>query len=238
VDRDDMMFLNNKVDYYGHTIITDEFTKASGYDSNLNAETIRVTNMWMAAIQSLYDSSALCHTGPDGLDQLTFVSPIDKAAAFYYGTHEDESSVEGGSLYAWAARTRNLFSGDSGWNANDVVKEGLTTLQATLTDCLTVWDTDITDEQEYEMDKLVNTLANGMTVPLVQNLIYYANEVAESDAVDATTVDYLIVSGGECCEFAVHATNHSSLVCTTNFFIAALCIGNSATTQSLRCLLL
>ena len=195
--REDMKFLGEKVDYYGHTIITDEFTKASGYDSELNAETIRVTNMWMATVQSLYDASALCHTGPDDMDSLTYVSPIDKAAAFYYGTHDDETSSEGGSLYAWVARTRQRFSGDDGFDVNDGMKKGFSTLQSTLTNCLDVWDTEITDEQEYEMDKLVVMLTNQMTIPLVQNLIYYANEVAKVETPDTTTIDYLIVSRSE-----------------------------------------
>lgn len=195
--REDMKFLGEKVDYYGHTIITDEFTKASGYDSELNAETIRVTNMWMATVQSLYDASALCHTGPDDMDSLTYVSPIDKAAAFYYGTHDDETSSEGGSLYAWVARTRQRFSGDDGFDVNDAMKKGFSTLQSTLTNCLDVWDTEITDEQEYEMDKLVVMLTNQMTIPLVQNLIYYANEVAKVETPDTTTIDYLIVSRSE-----------------------------------------
>lgn len=189
-----MKFLGEKVDYYGHTIITDEFTKASGYDSELNAETIRVTNMWMATVQSLYDASALCHTGPDDIDSLTYVSPIDKAAAFYYGTHDDETSSEGGSLYAWVSRTKQQFSGDDGFDVNDAMKNGFSTLQTTLRNCLNLWDTEITDEQEYEMDKLVNTLTNRMTIPLVQNLIYYASEVAKVETPDTTTIDYLIVS--------------------------------------------
>lgn len=193
-----MKFLDEKVDYYGHTIITDEFNKPSGYNSELNAETIRVTNMWMATVQSLYDASTLCHVGPDAVDQLTYVSPIDKAAAFYYGTHEDETSDKGGSLYAWTARTRNQFVSGAGFNANDAIKVGFSTLQSTLTDCLRAWDDEITDEQEYEMDKLVNDLIGRMTVPLVQNLIYWANENAKVEEAEMNTVDYMIVS--TCCD--------------------------------------
>jgi hypothetical protein len=33
-----------------------------------------------------------------------------------------------------------------------------------------------------------------MTVPLVQNLMYYANEVAKSEVKDADTADFVIVS--------------------------------------------
>lgn len=164
----------------------------------------------MATVQSLYDASVLCHTGPEGVDQLTYISPIDKAAAFYYGTQEDETDIEtGGSLFAWAARSRNRFVGETGYKPNDEINEGLTTLQGTLTDCLNVWETEVTDEQEYEMDKVVNILTGRMTVPLVQNLIYYANEVVKSESVDATVVDYMIVSNRYCClSFCLNAFSY------------------------------
>jgi hypothetical protein len=154
--RDQMFFLDDAVDFYGHTIITNEFEKDSGYNATFNAETIRVSNMWMATVQSLYEAAALCHQGPDDIDQSTFVSPIDKAAAFYFGTHEDESSIEGGSLYAWTSRTRKLFVNDAAFVVNDAMKYGIIQLQQLLTTCLDAWDGDTTDEEEYEMDKLVN----------------------------------------------------------------------------------
>lgn len=191
----DKMFLSQPVQYYGHTIISDEFTKASGYDSNLNADTIRVTNMWMATVQSLYDASSLCHVGPGEMDALTYINPVDKAAAFWYGTAEDATSTEGGSLYAWMKRSNSLFVKGSGYNPTLAVQEGLKFLQSYLADCLEVWVAEVTDQQEYDMDKKVSEIISAMTVPLVRNLIYYANQVAGTQGEkDATTVDYLIVS--------------------------------------------
>jgi hypothetical protein len=74
---------------------------------------------------------------------------------------------------------------------------------------LNVWETEVTDEQEYEMDKVVNILTGRMTVPLVQNLIYYANEVVKSESVDATVVDYMIVSNRYCClSFCLNAFSY------------------------------
>ncbi|KAL7522638.1 hypothetical protein ACHAWX_007338 [Stephanocyclus meneghinianus] len=157
--RDQMLFLDDAVDFYGHTIITNEFEKDSGYNATFNAETIRVTNMWMATVQSLYEAAALCHQGPDDIDPLTYVSPIDKAAAFYFGTHEDESSIEGGSLYAWTSRTRRFFVNDAAFVVNDAMKNGIIQLQQLLTKCLSAWDSETTDEEEYEMEKLANELA-------------------------------------------------------------------------------
>ena len=190
-----MKFFSDPVEYYGHSIISDEFSKASGYDPNLNAETIRVTNMWMATVQSLYDASNLCHKGPSEIDALTYVNPVDKAAAFWYGTAEDAMSAQGGSLYAWMRRSNNLSVSGTAYNPLLTVQEGLKFLQSYLTDCLDKWDAEVTDQQEYDMDKQVSEIVGAMTVSLVRNLIYYANKVAGIEGEkDATTVDYLIVS--------------------------------------------
>lgn len=193
-DRANMLFLEDPVDYYGHTIITNEFEKPSGYNATLNAETIRVTNMWMATVQSLYDAQALCDAGPgDWYDPLNDANPVDKAAAFYFGTHEDDTSSEGGSLFAWVARTREKFVSEAGFLVNDAMVYGLVTMQTMLDDCLALTGTEKTEKQ-YELNKLVNDLTQKMTIPLVQNLIYWANEVAQSNAEDKETEDFMIVS--------------------------------------------
>ena len=42
--RKDMQFVSKPVDYYAHSIISDMFSKASAYDPELTADTIRAAN--------------------------------------------------------------------------------------------------------------------------------------------------------------------------------------------------
>merc|ERR1719253_1932148 len=114
-----MTFLGEPVTAYGHTIVSDEFGKTSGYDPALTAETIRAVNVWMATVQSLYDAVALCDGGDDPeFEEGTIVSPVDMAAAFWFGNHPgddddggggalEDTSMGGngnGTMYAWAER--------------------------------------------------------------------------------------------------------------------------------------
>ena len=229
VAREDMMFLSDPVDYYGHTIITDEFEKKSGYNPALTAETIRVTNMWMATVQSLYEGVELCHVGPDDIDELTYINPIDKAAAFWIGTHDDVTSSEGGSLYAWANKLN--LSGGTGFVPNDEIVDGLILLQSTLKSCLDGWDATITDEQEYEMKKTVGTVIRAMTAPLVESLVSYASKVAGATEPDAEMDDYMIVS--RCLELGHVLRLLKSSPYTPFSTKSALCIGHVASNQYL-----
>ncbi|KAL7554731.1 hypothetical protein ACHAWF_018259 [Thalassiosira exigua] len=164
--REDMTFLSEKVDYYGHKIITDEFNKASGFDGPLFAETIRATNVWMSFIQSLYDAVELCDENEADVDDPAFESPVDRAAAFWTGKLDGtplnesfeafevatnaalafaDSSLPGsGSLFAWSARIWDRFDvpqdyggdDDRPFSANEKVLEGLRSLQTSMGDCL------------------------------------------------------------------------------------------------------
>ena len=200
--RDMMKFLNEDVDNYGHTIIQDELKKQSGYDRSLTTETIRVTSVWMSAIQSLYDAVKVCEQG-GGLEVLEapeFVNPVDAAAAFWFGSLDDENDTTGGSLYAWASRARDnfVFQSDlTGFDANKDIITDMNTMQATLNDCM---DASKTPDEETrnvfakDMRELADGMGRKMTVPMVQNFIHYGTLKATSASEDIIDEDYMIVS--------------------------------------------
>jgi len=54
--------------------------------------TIRVTDVWMAVVQSLYDAVALCDEGIDPTvaeESGGSINPVDVAAAFWFGDLAD-----------------------------------------------------------------------------------------------------------------------------------------------------
>ena len=197
--RSEMKFLNDDVGYYAHTIIMDEFGKTSGYDPTLTAETIRVTNIWMACIQSLYNSVTLCDSGeqPD-VDDTNYVSPIDQAAAFWFGNLETDVPTDvdlenSGTMYAWAEKARKNFNVlGSVSNPNRMILDGIVQLQTLLTSC---WNNDEDNDTAKQMRMLVDDLTRYMTIPLVQNLIYHSASVATgADVGEWDAVDWVIVS--------------------------------------------
>ena len=56
------------------------------------------------------------------------VSPVDFAAAFWIGTHDDKDSIGDTSLFAWAKRAEEYFVGRS-LQSNENVLDGLNKLQ-------------------------------------------------------------------------------------------------------------
>lgn len=209
-----MKFLEKRVTEYGHTIIRDEFTKSSGYDPELTAETIRVMSMWMATLQSLYDSAAFCDDEDfkDGTwDSAKFVSPVDKAAAFWFGDADAVGAQEGGSLYAWTERTRLNFtfnenlpaSSPSSFNANKELVTGFKKLQTLLGECMGTIDPSseygfVSDEVlgsdvANKMRVTVEEMRAAMMIPVVQNMIH-RTAVVGLDGSSATRDDYMIVS--------------------------------------------
>jgi len=216
-----MTFLKKPVDNYGHTIISDEFSKSSGYDAELTAETIRATDVWMAVVQSLYDAVALCDEGKDPTAVSGgYSNPVDVAAAFWFGDLADGTSgtamESSGTMYAWAKRARDNFAlalvgeSSSGFDANAKILEGLNDLQSMLPLC---WPSDGSaaagDEEPndkegdvvLEVRMMVDDVVRYMTVPLVQNLIHYSARVAEimeekgESDVTADEIDYVILYG-------------------------------------------
>ena len=199
-NRGGMTFLDEPGDYYGHTIIQNELSKESKYDAELTAETVRVVNVWMATVQALYDAVQTCDDSdgtPVDTSDPVFVNPVDQAAAFWFGSLETVGSSDGGTLYAWAQRTNDLYIGGVDVNAGMI--EGLKDLQTMLNSCLTSGagsgGDDIVGDSAKEMRVKVDDVVRIMTIPLVQNLIVRASAVA-SDASDAdpNEVDYMIVS--------------------------------------------
>ena len=85
--------------------------------------------VWMAFVQALYDAASLCardaNAGGDAsVDAATgdpgYVSPVDVAAALWFGRHDPSSSAsasdegggnddDNGSLYAWSRGETMLF---------------------------------------------------------------------------------------------------------------------------------
>lgn len=183
--RESMKFLSKPVDFYPHTIIQAEFEKKSGYNAEITAQTIRVTNMWMATVQSLYNGVQMCDERPDNADEPNFVNPIDMAAAFWIGTQEEESATGGGSLYAW---TKDIGSKYTGRDVNSQIVQELKTLQTTLQSCLTA-----PEESTYDMAKnmrvIVDNITRWMTVPLVQSLYWHSTSLG-----DANQRDFVVVS--------------------------------------------
>lgn len=202
--RNEMKFLDQPVDYYGHTIIFNEFKKKSGYDPALTADTIRVTNLWMFTVQSLYDGVDMCagmsRTDAVDVTDPLFVNPIDMAAAFWFGGLDSDQTVtldESQTLYAWAADIKQKFTHDVSvpLDVNSEMIKGLKVLQSLLGECLTVDGSgDDDDDKALKMRLLVDDLVRYMTVPLVQNLILHAGDVVQSGANDADKTDYMIVS--------------------------------------------
>ena len=199
IARAGMEFQDKPIDSYGNSIILDEFSKPSGYNSAFAVETIRATNMWMAAVSALYEGVSLCKEGSaSDRDAPNYVDPIDKAAAFWIGTHEDVEESEGASLYAWASRLDDQFDdeGDTTFIVNDKIIEGLKELQTQLGNCLTTSENDDKKELAYKMRSYADDVARYMIVPLVQSLLYYMAEFAGDADLSIEVedvVDYVIL---------------------------------------------
>lgn len=186
VSRDGMEFLDKPIDNYGDSIVIAEFNKRSGYNPVLTAETIRATNVWMGTANALYEGVALCRAESNGelvdgtvpgfvsIDDPNYVDPIDKAAAMWIGTHENKTSMDGGSLYAWASRmdTGYFHIDDPPFSANDEILVGLKELKSDLATCIDVGTAQEDKvEMAYKMRVFADDVVKYMTVPLVQSLI-------------------------------------------------------------------
>lgn len=219
VPRESMKFLSKPVDFYPHTIIEAEFEKASGYDAEVTAETIRVANMWMATVQSLYNGVQMCVERPDDYNEPNFVNPIDMAAAFWIGNAEEESAVGGGSLYAWAKDIGSKFTGQ---DANTQIVQGLKSLQTTLQNCLASPDHDY---MAADMRAVADNITRWMTVPLVQSLLWHSTNLG-----DANKRDFVVVSRSELKPFIILLlrTDHDSSGYSPFFLFLALWVDDFA----------
>ena len=184
-DNDSDGYGNKKFDSgdilnYGDTIVMDEFNKQSGFDAELTAETIRVMNMWMAAVNEIYAAAESCRYGLNGVDiGYSKYNPVDSAAAFWFGSLQDPNSSDGGSLYAWAKRAQQDFVSD--FVVNDDIIDKLKELQQSYNECKTL----VGGSQELkgiEMKHKADDIVRVMTVPLVQRFIHHlATEVSGND---------------------------------------------------------
>ena len=228
LDRPYYNFLDDKVDYYAHSIITAEFNKLTGYDPLLNAETIRILCLWNAAIQSLYDAVELCADASVGdsnettptlvvvdVDDPSYVSPVDKAMAFWSGDHIPRGDTNGDgipdvddtddfTLYSLTERIRTYFAnpieGEVLFDANNEIVAGLTNMQALLGECLT----SPSSVTALDMRVKAEDISRYMTVPLVQSLIHYA---AGEVVVDGTTTTETTVAAAAATTSAAPSTD-------------------------------
>ncbi len=180
---DNKEFDDSPVGLFGDTIIMDEFEKKSGFNAQLTAETIRATNMWMAATNALYAGVHIC-SNSELADEPSYVNSIDKAAAFWIGTHKDPDSSEGGSLYAWSNRIDAKFAELSGsdFDANVKILDGLNELQTEFSKCLGSSNATEKEDIAYKMRVYADDVARYMTVPLVQSLIHSMAIAGDSPA--------------------------------------------------------
>jgi len=178
-DNDGDGYSNKKFDdgailNYGDTIVMDEFNKKSGFDADLTAETIRVMNMWMAAVTEVYSAAKVCQ---DDSASSGNNNPIDNAAAFWYGNAQDPESLIGGSLYAWAKRSEQNFK-DQQILVREVFPIKLKGLQQDFEDCLTL-PSDQREVKGIEMKHKADEIAKLMAIPIIQRFIHHlATEVS------------------------------------------------------------
>jgi hypothetical protein len=164
-------FDDRSVSNYGDAVVTDSFSKESGYIPELTAETVRVLNVLMAMVTEMYRAGDSCLNGSP-----ISTNPVDFAAALWFGTAQDPSSSDGGSLYAWAQRAGANFSGET-LLVPDVIATKLSELQQSFTDCVTLMEEERA-AQGVEMRHLVDDITRMLSVPLVQNFIHHlASEV-------------------------------------------------------------
>lgn len=166
----------------------DGFDKKSGFDEKLTAETIRVTNVWMAMVTELYKAVESCRDGSASGTEPGF-NPVDHAAAFWFGSSQDGDGNSGGSLYAWAFRAGSNFINQSA-GVNLEMINALVDLQDKYAKCKELSLTE-TNEAAEVMSKDVLHITQLMTVPLVQNFII---DLATKAGKSANERDYLIVS--------------------------------------------
>ena len=170
-DEGDKEFDYKPVEFFGNSIVEDEYNKPSGYNPQLTGETIRVAVMWMATVQSIYEGVQFCST-MTAENYPGFVNPIDKAAAFWIGNQQDTDSSDGGSLHAWTNSMHQLFNMPS-FDPNDQILENLKQLKSDIDFCLE--ESKSVGEKEEIISRMWSTAkvtTTAMTIPLVQNLLY------------------------------------------------------------------
>ena len=206
--RTEYTFIDESVDNYGATIVDNMLSKPTGYNPALTAETIKVVTTWMAFVQSTYDSVSLCAfdensngdvitTMTTDIDDPAYISPVDIAAAFWYGNFRVSDTTQGpqddGSLYAWTMIAKSNFGptvgfGNDLFDANDAITSSLSKLQKLLPTCLIARTTSTQDQDEgqvvqvAEYAKRMRILADDIvryaTVPMIQHLIHHCASLA------------------------------------------------------------
>jgi len=173
---------------YGNSIVMDSFNKNSGFDQDLTAETILVTNVWMAMVTELYKAVESCRDGSASSTEEGF-NPVDHAAAFWFGSSKSSDGNEGASIHAWTARAGSNFINQS-ISVNIEMITYLSDLQSNYAQCKNLPRSDA-DEFANVMSEVVLSMTRLMIVPLIQNFI---TDLATKSGKSANERDYLIVS--------------------------------------------
>ncbi|KAL3922673.1 MAG: hypothetical protein SGILL_002079, partial [Bacillariaceae sp.] len=162
------------IEVYADTIVNDLFDLDV---PNIETEAVLVMNVWMAAVNQLFQVIAECRAQ----DKESGLAALDKAAAMWIGAEQVEGSNERGHLlYNLAENAGERFDQDNGetW-ANTQVLGSFIELQNAL-----LGDQCATGEGYRQMRKSVKQLVGYMTVPLIQNLIHHTMNVANEGKSD------------------------------------------------------
>jgi hypothetical protein len=204
-------FLEEWVDVYGATVIENMLMKLSGYNPILTAEAIRIVGVWMAFVQSLYNAVSLCahdlninsNVAVIDVRNAVYVSPMEAAAAFWYGSHGSNGNNDVGGkdknnrlLYAWGAACANFDGAD--FITNDKIRSELMRLQPLLMECLGYRNGGMMTKIALHTRRtrtITDDVVRYATMPMVQNLVQHLARIAlgvvNNAAAAVATVDTL-----------------------------------------------
>ena len=150
---------------YAHVVVTEALGVARNVE--LAAETTVIMHVWMEITHHLYDSIRECQKGDSKA-----VRSIDEAVALWIGEDQTRGSYSTGYLmYYIAQQAASKFGYPEGEAAaNTKLLELFNLAKTTSQSCST------TPDVSSSLRLLVAEILSWMTVPLIQNLIYYVNQ--------------------------------------------------------------
>ena len=119
------------------------------------------------------------------------ISPVDIAAAFWYGnfrtSEPNQDPMNDGSLYAWTILAKSNFGpimdfGNGLFDTNDAITSSLSKIQKLLPTCLVSRNSGQEEEQVTEYAKQMRNVADDIvryaTVPMIQQLVHHCATLA------------------------------------------------------------
>ena len=140
-------------------------------DNGLAAETAVIMSVWMEICHEIYNAIEYCQ---DGDDQT--VLAIDRAVALWVGTGQTASSFDSGfMMYNIAQRGEKFFGLETGEaRANTDIIDSFNEAQNVARKCTA-------DSDDFlNMKIIASDIFKQMTIPLLQNLLYYISEDTEN----------------------------------------------------------